>query len=236
MINKGESNKKGGITRMIELEEKKLQKLSIDELTHLFMDSINEQNLKLIEGIEFLINEDFENFKNNLNYVIQTTTEVQIKKAFERKLFKSKKSSFTKADRLKTFAKINKIKNIGEFLANRLLLYRVVFPDDEFKLQIRNIIKSLKDISNNIVKAVKSIGSDLEKAHEISEEIKDERRGMRKEEWQLLNRLWIYDMDYLSRTFLYLKQFIENIMMLADHIKNFAEYIQFLSTKYLIFK
>ncbi len=220
---------------MIEVEEKRLQKLSIDELTHLFIDSINEQNLKLIEGIEFLINEDFENFKISLNYVIQTTTEIQIKKAFERKLFKSKKSSFTKADRLKTFAKINDIKNIGEFLANRLLLYRVVFPDDKFKLQIRNIIGSLKDISIKIVKAVKSISSDLESAHDISEEIKDERRRMREAEWQLLNRLWNYDMDYLSRTFLYLKQFIEQIMMLADHFKNFAEYIQFLSTKYLIF-
>ncbi|KKN19193.1 hypothetical protein LCGC14_0948130 [marine sediment metagenome] len=220
---------------MIEVDEKKLQKLSVDELTHLFMDSINEQNLKLIWGIEFLINEDFENFKNNLNYVIQTTTEVQIKKAFERKLFKSKKSSFTKADRLKTFAKINDIKNIGEFLANRLLLYKVVFPDEKFKLQIRNIIKSLREISNKIVKAVKLISSDLEKAHDISEEVKEERRKMRKEEWLLLSQLWNYDMDYLSRTFLYLKQFIEDIMMLADHIKNFAEYIQFLSTKYLIF-
>jgi hypothetical protein len=66
--------------------------------------------------------------------------------------------------------------------------------------------------------------------------VKEERRKMRKEEWELLKRLWNYDMDYLSRTFLYLKEFIEEIMLLADHIKNFAEYIQFLSTKYLIFK
>ena len=217
-------------------DEIMLKKSNIDELTHLFMDHINEQNLKLIEGIEFLINDDFESFKNNLNYVIQSTTEVQIKKAFETKVFKSKKSSFTKADRLKTFAQINDIKNIGEHLSNRLLLYRVVFPDEKFKNQLRNIIKSLKEISENIGKAVKSIGTDLEKAYKISEVIKDERRRMRKEEWKLLTRLWNYDMDYLSRTFLYLKQFIDSIMLLADHIKDFAEYIQFLSTKYLIFK
>jgi hypothetical protein len=30
---------------MIEIDEKELSKLSIDELTHLFMDVINEQNL-----------------------------------------------------------------------------------------------------------------------------------------------------------------------------------------------
>ncbi len=219
-----------------ELEEKKLSKLNIDKLTHLFMDTINEQNLKLIEGIEYLIIEDFENFNKNLNYVIKTTTEVQIKKTFESKIHKSKKAFFTKADRLKLFSKINGIKNIGEFLANKMLLYRVIFPDDDFKFRLELILKSLKTISNNLTNAVKLIGTDLSKAHDICEDIKEERRKMRNEEWTLLNRLWNYDMDYLSRTFAYLKDLLEGIMMLADHIKNFSEYIQFLATKYLIFK
>jgi len=214
--------------------DKELNKLSIDELTHLFMDNINEQNLKLIEGIEYLVEDNFENFKKNLNYVIETTTEVQIKKKFEFKIFKSK-LMFSKVDRLKLFTKINDIKNIGEFLANKMLLYRVIFPDEKFKLQILSILKALRSISLMLSGAVKSIGSDLSKAHDICENVKDERRKMRKEEWQLLNRLYNYDMDYLSRTFLYLKELIENIMMLADHIKSFAEYIQFLATKYLIF-
>jgi len=52
---------------MKEISEKELKKLSIDELTHLFIDNINEQNLKLIEGIEFLVEEDFDNFTQNLN-------------------------------------------------------------------------------------------------------------------------------------------------------------------------
>ena len=221
---------------MKKIEENELRKLSIDELTNKFMENINEQNIMLIEGIEYLIKEDFEDFKKNLNIVIETAKEIQIKKTFEAKLFKSKKSSFTKADRLKLFAKINDLKNIGEFMANRMLLYTVIFPDENFKLQIRNINKSLKEISNKISDAVKLIGPDLEKAHEVCEEIKEERRKMRKEEWKLLNQLWNYDMDYLSRTFLYLKEFIEDIQMMADHIKNFAEYIQFLTTKYLIFK
>ena len=219
---------------MREISDKELKKLNIDELTHLFVDNINEQNLKLIEGIEFLIDENFEKFTQNLNYVIQTNTEVRIKKTFEAKIFKSK-LMFSKADRLKLFNKINDIKNIGEFLANKMLLYKVVFPDKEFKLQIINILKSLETISNDLTKAIKYIGSDLSIAHNICENIKDERRKMRKEEWQMLNRLYNYDMDYLSRTFLYLKELIENIMMLADHIKSFSEYIQFLAIKYLIF-
>jgi uncharacterized protein Yka (UPF0111/DUF47 family) len=219
---------------MRELSDKELKKLSIDELTHLFVDNINEQNLKLIEGIEFLVDENFEKFTQNLNYVIKTNTEVRIKKAFEAKIFKSK-LMFSKADRLKLFNKINDIKNIGEYFANKLLLYKVVFPDKEFKLQIINILKSLETISNDLTKAIKYIGSDLSIAHNICENIKDERRKMRKEEWQMLNRLYNYDMDYLSRTFLYLKELIENIMMLADHIKSFSEYIQFLAIKYLIF-
>jgi len=205
--------------------------MSIDELTHLFMDSINEQNLKLIEGIEYLVEENFKEFKQNLNYVIQTNTEVSIKKKFESKIFKSK-LMFSKADRLKLFTKINEIKNIGEFMANKLLLYRIVFPDEEFKLQIQNILKSLRMISNFLSDAVKLIGSDLSKA----ENVKEERRKMRKAEWRLLDKLYNYDMDYLSRTFLYLKELIEDIMMLADHIKSFSEYIQFLATKYLIFE
>ena len=106
---------------MKEIEDKELKKLGIDELTHLFMDNINEQNLKLIEGIEFLVKEDFDKFRNNMNYVIETHTEVQIKKKFESKIFKSK-LMFSKADRLKLFTKINDIKNIGEFLANKMLL------------------------------------------------------------------------------------------------------------------
>lgn len=218
----------------IEIDVKTLKKLSIDELTQLFMDNINEQTLKLIEGIESLVEEDFENFQNNMRYVIKTNTEVQIKKQFESRIFKSK-LMFSKADRLKLFTKINDIKNIGEFLANKMLLYRAVFPDEEFKLQIQSILQSLKIISNKLSTAVKSIGSDLSKAHDICEEIKEERRKMRKVEWNVLNRLYNYDMDYLSRTFLYLKELIDNIMMLADHIKSFSEYIQFLATKYLIF-
>lgn len=218
----------------MELSEKELNKLSIDELTRLFIDNINEQNLQLISGIENLVEEDFDTFKKKLNYVIKTTTEVQIKKTFENKIFKSK-LMFSKADRLKVFGKINDIKNIGEFMANRLLLYRAIFPDKEFKLIILSILKSLRMISLYLSKAVKQIGSDLRDSYNICEDIKEERRKMRKEEWKLLNRLYNYDMDYLSRTFLYLKNLIEDIMMLADHIKSFSEYIQFLGTKYLIF-
>jgi len=221
---------------MLEFDEDILKKKSIDELTHLFMDTINEQNLKLIEGIKYLIEEDFDNFQNNLNYVIQSNAEVQIKRRFEKKIFKSKKASFTKADRLKLFSEINAIKSKGEFLANKMLLYKVIFPDQEFKVRLEVILNSLKNISNNISDAVKLIGTDLIRAHDICEDIKEERREMRNSEWLLLTRLWNYDMDYLSRTFAYLKDLLEGIMMLADHIKNFSEYIQFLSTKYLIFK
>ena len=188
---------------MREIEEKELNKLNIDQLTHLFMDAINEQNLKLIEGIEFLVEENFENFEKNLQYVIRSVSEVRIKKRFESKIFKSK-LMFSKADRLKLFTKINDIKNIGEFIANKLLLYRAVFPDEKFKLQIQSVLKSLTIISNKLSDAVKLIGSNLSKAHDICEEIKEERRKMRKEEWELLNRLYVYDMDYLSRTFIYL--------------------------------
>ncbi|MEJ2293847.1 MAG: hypothetical protein P8Y23_03690 [Candidatus Lokiarchaeota archaeon] len=219
---------------MNELDEKELRKMNIDELTRLFMDNINEQNLQLICGIESLVEEDFTTFKQKLNYVIKTTTEVQIKKTFENKIFKSK-LMFSKADRLKVFGKINDIKNIGEYMANRLLLYRAIFPDEEFKLHVLNILKSLRKISLNLSKAVKSIGADLRESYNICEDVKEERRNMRKEEWKLLNRLYNYEMDYLSRTFLYLKEMIEDIMMLADHIKSFSEYIQFLATKYLIF-
>ena len=219
---------------MEEMSDKELKKLNIDELTHLFVDNINEQNLKLIEGIEFLVDEKFEEFTNNLKYVIETNTEVRIKKTFETKIFKSK-LMFSKADRLKLFTKINDIKNIGEYFANKMLLYKVVFPDKEFKLQLLTILKALRIISNDLTKAVKNIGTDLGKAQDICETIKDERRKMRQDEWHLLDRLYNYDMDYLSRTFLYLKELIENIMMLADHIKGFSEYIQFLATKYLIF-
>ena len=219
---------------MKEFEEKELKKLSIDELTHLFMDTINDQNIRLIEGIEHLVEENFELFEINMKYVITTNTEVQIKKKFESKIFKSK-LMFSKADRLKLFNKINDIKNIGEFMANKMLLYRVVFPDESYKLRVQSVLKSLKVISNLLSEAVKLIGTDLTKAHDICENIKDERRKMRNEEWELLNRLYNYDMDYLSRTFLYLKEVIEDIMMLADHIKTFAEPIQFLATKYLIF-
>ncbi len=192
---------------MREIEEKELNKLNIDDLTHLFMDAINEQNLKLIEGIEFLVEENFDSFERNLQYVIESVSEVRIKKRFESKIFKSK-LMFSKADRLKLFAKINEIKNIGEFIANKLLLYRAVFPDEKFKLQIRSVLKSLKLISNKLSNAVKLIGSDLSKAHDICEEVKEERRKMRKEEWQLINRLYNYEMDYLSRTFIYINKVI----------------------------
>ncbi|MFW9949551.1 MAG: DUF47 family protein [Candidatus Thorarchaeota archaeon] len=219
---------------MEEIEDEKLNKLNIDELTQLFMDIIHQQSLRLIKGIRFLVAEDFTNFAKHLNYVIDTHTEVKIKKKFESRIFKSK-LMFSKADRLKLFSKINDIKNIGEHLANRMLLYKAIFPDEQFKTQISGALDSLTKISDLLTDAVKLIGTDLSKSHDLCEEIKDERRKMRKQEWALLNRLYNYDMDYLSRTFIYLKELIEGIMMLADHIKEFSEYIQFLATKYLIF-
>jgi len=218
-----------------EYEEKELKKKSIDELTHLFMDIINKQNFILIEGIEYLIEENYEHFKKNMTFVIETTTEVQVKKVFESKIFTSK-LMFSKADRLKLFNKINDIKNIAEYMANRMLVYRIIFPDNEFKLRVSRILESLKFISNDLATSVNLVGTDLKKAHDICEEIKEERRKMRKLEFQLIQRLYHYDMDYLSRTFLYLKDMVGDIMMLADHIKNFSEYIQFLAVKYLIFK
>ena len=94
------------MVEITDFTEKNLNKLKIDDLTHLFMDIINEQTQKLIEGIKYLINEDFENFKKNLAYVIETRTELTVKKTFETKIFKSK-LIFSKADRLKVFDKIN---------------------------------------------------------------------------------------------------------------------------------
>ncbi|MFO8020451.1 MAG: hypothetical protein R6U96_17650 [Promethearchaeia archaeon] len=217
------------------MEKEKLSKFSIDKLTHEFVDAIKDQTIELVEGIEYLIDEDYENFKENLNNVIKTSKEIKIKKTFETKLWKSK-LIFSKKDRLKVFSKINDMKNIGEFMAHKMQLYKVVFPDKEFKLQIRSIIKSLRLITNDLTEAIKHISDDLTKARAKSEEVKEERRKMRREEFALLERLWNYDMDYISRTFLYLKELIENIMKLADHIKDFAEYIQFLATKYLIFE
>ena len=110
-------------------DKEKLDKSSIDELTHIFMDTIKEQTSILIDGMDYLIDEKFEEFNIKLNYVIETTTEVTIKKKFESKIFKSK-LMFSKADRLKIFSKINDIKNIGEFLANKMLLYKIIFPDN----------------------------------------------------------------------------------------------------------
>jgi len=212
-----------------------LEDLSISALTEVFADKILSDTQNLIKGIEFLTEENFEEFDQLLKHVIKSAKEVEIKKTFESKIWKAK-LMFSKTDRLKVFSKINDMKNIGEFIAHKLLLYRVVFPDEKFKLRIQGIVKSLHSISSNLVNAIKLISSDLERAHEICEEIKEERRKMRREEWALLEILWNYEMDYLSRTFLYLKELIESIMMLADHIKDFSEYIQFLSTKYLIFR
>ncbi|MGQ4873134.1 MAG: hypothetical protein ACP6IY_03585 [Promethearchaeia archaeon] len=217
------------------LDNKDLRKKSIDELTQMFMDKIHEQNIKLIEGIEFLIDERFYDFEVNLNFIIKSKAEIEIKKAFEEKLWK-KRTVFAKADRLNVLRKINEIKNIGEVVAHKLLLYRVVLPDEKFKLRVESILKSLKIISNHLTDAVKLIGTDLVKAHDICELVKEERRKMREEEWALLKRLYNYSMDYISRTFLYLKEMIEGIQKLAEHIKDFAEFIQFLATKYLIFK
>jgi len=223
------------MTELEELSEKQLEKLKIDELTNLFAEKINEHTQKLIEGINYIITEDYDNFKKNMKYVIEPREELKIKKTFEHKIFKSK-LMFSKADRLKVFSQINDIKNIVEFLANKLLIYRVILPDEDFKDRTKLILKYLKDLSEDITTAVKMISSDLTEAQEICEHIKDERRKMRIEERHLLGLLWNYDMDYVSRTFLYLKELIEGIMMLSDHIKNFAEHIQFLATKYLIFR
>ncbi len=225
--------------RGINMQEKidaDLSKLSIDELTIRFMESIHQDDLNLFDSLEYLIKEDFKNFEKNIKEVLSSTEkETQIKKAFESKIWKAK-LVFSKWDRLTVMDHINDIKILGEHLTNKLLVYRVVFPDDEFKTRMQLILTSLKSISNNLNQAVKLIGKDLEKAHDICENVKEERRNLRRKEGELLNRLWNYDMDYLSRTFLYLKELLEGLITLGDQFKKFAESIEFLATKYLIFK
>ncbi|TFG21798.1 MAG: hypothetical protein EU533_05030, partial [Promethearchaeota archaeon] len=96
-----------------DLNEEELKKKSIDELTHLFIDIINQQSIHLVEGIEALVKNDHAKFRKNMENVKNTSSEIQVKKIFESKIFKSK-LMFSKADRLKLFSKINDIKNIGE--------------------------------------------------------------------------------------------------------------------------
>ncbi len=143
---------------------------------------------------------------------------------------------FSKADRVLVFNRINKIRDFGEILARKMLLYRVVFPDEQFKNDIKVILELLKTVLLDLASAVKSIGKDLEHSYEVSQKIKNEHLKLRNKAWELLSKLYNYEMDFLSRTFLYLKDLIEGIVILADVAENFAGYLQFLATKYLIFE
>jgi len=217
------------------LPKKELKKMKIDEITQYFMNKTTKQNMKLIRAIGHLIIEDFEEFEKDLKYVIETKKEEEIKRAFESKIWKSK-MMFSKADRVLVFNRINKIRDLGETLARRMLLYRVVFPDEQFKNDIKEILELLKTVLLDLASAVKSIGKDLEHSYEVSQKIKNEHLKLRNKAWELLSKLYNYEMDFLSRTFLYLKDLIEGLVFLADEAENFAGYLQFLATKYLIFE
>jgi len=199
------------------------------------MNKTTKQNMKIIRAIDHLIIENFEEFEKDLKYVIETKKEEEIKRAFESKIWKSK-MMFSKADRVLVFNRINKIRDFGEILARKMLLYRVVFPDEQFKNDIKEILELLKTVLLDLASAVKSIGKDLEYSYEVSQKIKNEHLKLRNKAWELLSKLYNYEMDFLSRTFLYLKDLIEGIVFLADEAENFAGYLQFLATKYLIFE
>lgn len=209
--------------------------MKIDEITQYFMNKTTKQNMKLIKAISHLIIEDFDEFEKDLNYVIENKKEEKIKRTFESKIWKSK-MMFSKADRVLVFNRINKIRDLGEILARKMLLYRVVFPDEKFKNDIKIILDLLKTVFLDLASAVKSIEKDLEHSYEVSQKIKNEHVFLRNKAWELLTTLYNYDMDFLSRTFLYLKDLIEGIVNLADDAENFAGYLQFLATKYLIFE
>jgi len=217
------------------LPKKELKKMKIDEITQYFMNKTTKQNMKLIRAIDHLIIENFEEFEKDLKYVIENKKEEEIKRVFESKIWKSK-MMFSKADRVLVFNRINKIRDLGEILARKMLLYRVVFPDEQFKNDIKEILELLKTVLLDLASAVKSIGKDLEYSYEVSQKIKNEHLKLRNKAWELLGNLYNYEMDFLSRTFLYLKDLIEGIVFLADEAENFAGYLQFLATKYLIFE
>lgn len=217
------------------MPKKELKKMKIDEITQYFMNKTTKQNMKLIRAINHLIIENFEEFEKDLKYVIENKKEEEIKRVFESKIWKSK-MMFSKADRVLVFNRINKIRDLGEILARKMLLYRVVFPDEQFKNDIKEILELLKTVLLDLASAVKSIGKDLEYSYEVSQKIKNEHLKLRNKAWELLGNLYNYEMDFLSRTFLYLKDLIEGIVFLADEAENFAGYLQFLATKYLIFE
>jgi len=217
------------------LPKKELKKMKIDEITQYFMNKTTKQNMKLFRAIDYLIIENFEEFEKDLKYVIENKEEEEIKRVFESKIWKSK-MMFSKADRVLVFNRINKIRDLGDILARKMLLYRVVFPDEQFKNDIKEILELLKTVLLDLASAVKSIGKDLEYSYEVSQKIKNEHLKLRNKAWELLSNLYNYEMDFLSRTFLYLKDLIEGIVFLADEAENFAGYLQFLATKYLIFE
>jgi len=217
------------------MSSKELKKMKIDELTIYFMNRTTKQNMKLIRAINFLINSNFENFEADLKYVIENKKEEEIRRAFESKIWKSK-LMFSKADRVLVFNRINRIRDLGESLARKMLIYKVVFPDEKFKNDMRDILDSLKTVLLDLSNAVKNIGKDLDKSYELSQKIKLEHDSLRNKEWGLVSKLYEYDMDFISRTFLYIKDLIEGIVAIADEAEGFAEYLQFLATKYLIFE
>lgn len=209
--------------------------MKIDELTILFMNRTTKQNMKLIRGIEFLIEMDFENFDTDLNYVIENKQEEEIRRAFESRIWKSK-LMFSKADRVLVFNRINRIRDLGEILARKMLIYKVVMPDLDFQNRMKDILNSLKIVLLDLSTAVKSIGKDLDKSYELSQKIKMEHVELRNKEWELMKKLYSYDMDFISRTFIYIKNTIEGIVAIADDAEDFAEYLQFLASKFLIFE
>lgn len=109
------------------------------------MNKTTKQNMKLIRAFNHLIIENFEEFEKDLKYVIENKKEEEIKRVFESKIWKSK-MMFSKADRVLVFNRINKIRDLGEILARKTLLYRVIFPDEKFKNDIKVILDLLKTL------------------------------------------------------------------------------------------
>ncbi len=154
----------------------------------------------------------------------------RIHEKFSEYLFSGGAVHFSKADKLVLSDKIDKILNVAEIAAQKLL---VVPKTLKVKTSCQADVKSLAEIvvitAELLKQCINAVNVDFDQAIKLAEKVEDARRDARNLEWKILKLLLDGQIDVNT---LLIKELIELLVMVADKAEALSDYVDFLAIRY----
>ena len=154
----------------------------------------------------------------------------RIHEKFTEYLFTGGAVHFSKADKLLMSERIDKILDVAEIAAQKLL---IIPKGTKVKSSCTGDIKELSNVVINTCELLKEaiilVNSDFDKAKVMAQKVEDSRRKARELEWAVIKDILSGQVDGNA---LLQKELVELLAMVADKAEALADYVDVIAIKY----